>query len=153
MFHSGKRFQKVPFSWIFLCGYKRISVDGRRIRNNKVAFSNLAGIVWTGPKSLHVLLLAISMLMKRGLFCLRENSFPQIPFPVLEMEDSWNAVVQIEHLTERWLPAFINLQSRIVLSDYQRVTEMVTSISAAWIISCPPSPPPPLPIPLLRPWY
>ena len=28
----------------------RISVDGRRIRNNKVAFSNLYGIVWTGPK-------------------------------------------------------------------------------------------------------
>ena len=26
----------------------RISVDGRRIRNNKVAFSNLSGIVWTG---------------------------------------------------------------------------------------------------------
>ena len=50
LFHSGKRFQKVPFSWIFLCGYKRISVDGRRIRNNKVAFSNLSGIVWTGPK-------------------------------------------------------------------------------------------------------
>ena len=49
LFHSGKRFQKVPFSWIFLCGYKRISVDRRRIRNNKVAFSNLAGIVWTGP--------------------------------------------------------------------------------------------------------
>ena len=29
-----------------------ISVDGRRIRNNKVAFSNLSGIVWTGPESL-----------------------------------------------------------------------------------------------------
>ena len=29
----------------------RISVDGSRIRNNKVAFSNLSGIVWTGPKS------------------------------------------------------------------------------------------------------
>ena len=28
----------------------RISVDGSRIRNNKVAFSNLSGIVWTGPK-------------------------------------------------------------------------------------------------------
>ena len=27
----------------------RIIVDGRRIRNNKVAFSNLSGIVWTGP--------------------------------------------------------------------------------------------------------
>ena len=27
----------------------RISVDGRRIRNNKVAFSNLSGIVWTRP--------------------------------------------------------------------------------------------------------
>ena len=50
LFHSGKRFQKVPFSWIFLCGYKRISVHGRRIRNNKVAFSNLSGIVWTGPQ-------------------------------------------------------------------------------------------------------
>ena len=49
LFHSGKRFQKVPFSWIFLCGYKRISVDGRPNRNNKVAFSNLSGIVWTGP--------------------------------------------------------------------------------------------------------
>ena len=29
----------------------RISVDGSRIRNNKVAFSNLSGIVWTGPHS------------------------------------------------------------------------------------------------------
>ena len=29
----------------------RISVDGRRICNNKVAFSNLSGIVWTGPKT------------------------------------------------------------------------------------------------------
>ena len=29
----------------------RISVDGRRMRNNKVAFSNLSGIVWTGPKT------------------------------------------------------------------------------------------------------
>ena len=26
----------------------RISVDGSRMRNNKVAFSNLSGIVWTG---------------------------------------------------------------------------------------------------------
>ena len=52
LFHPGKRFQKVPFSWIFLCGYKRISVDGRRIRNNKVPFSNLSVIVKTGPKLL-----------------------------------------------------------------------------------------------------
>ena len=29
----------------------RISVDGSRIRNNKVAFSNLSDIVWTGPQS------------------------------------------------------------------------------------------------------
>ena len=29
----------------------RISVDGSRIRKNKVAFSNLSGIVWTGPKT------------------------------------------------------------------------------------------------------
>ena len=28
----------------------RISVDGSRIRNNKVAFSNLSGIVWTRPQ-------------------------------------------------------------------------------------------------------
>ena len=32
----------------------RISVDGSRIRNNKVAFSNLSGIVWTGPQSFSV---------------------------------------------------------------------------------------------------
>ena len=29
----------------------RISVDGSRIRNNNVAFSNLSSIVWTGPKT------------------------------------------------------------------------------------------------------
>ena len=29
----------------------RISVDGSRMRNNKVKFSNLSGIVWTGPKT------------------------------------------------------------------------------------------------------
>ena len=29
----------------------RISVDGSRIRNNKVAFSNLSGIVWMGPET------------------------------------------------------------------------------------------------------
>ena len=29
----------------------RISVDGSRIRNNKVAYSNLSGIVWTGPQN------------------------------------------------------------------------------------------------------
>ena len=29
----------------------RISDDGSRIRNNKVAFSNLSGIVWKGPKT------------------------------------------------------------------------------------------------------
>ena len=32
----------------------RISVDGSRIRNNKVAYSNLSGIVWTGPQSITV---------------------------------------------------------------------------------------------------
>ena len=26
-------------------------MDGSRIRNNKVAFSNLSGIVWTGPET------------------------------------------------------------------------------------------------------
>ena len=32
----------------------RISVDGRRIRNNKVAFSHLSGIVWRGPNMLTI---------------------------------------------------------------------------------------------------
>ena len=48
-FHSRERILKVPFSRIFLCGYVRCSVDGRPNRNNKVAFSNLSGIVWTRP--------------------------------------------------------------------------------------------------------
>ena len=34
----------------------RISVDGSRIRNNKVAFSNLSGIVWTGALLIHALI-------------------------------------------------------------------------------------------------
>ena len=37
-------------SSVFVDLFVRISVDGSRIRNNKVAFSNLSGIVWTGPK-------------------------------------------------------------------------------------------------------
>ena len=51
------RFQSVPLwrafskSSVFVDLFMRISVDGRRIRNNKVAFSNLSGIVWTGPKA------------------------------------------------------------------------------------------------------
>ena len=49
LFHSRERIKKVPFSRIFLCGYVRCSVDGRPNRKNKVAFSNLSGIVWTRP--------------------------------------------------------------------------------------------------------
>ena len=47
------RFQIVPLwrafskSSVFVDLFMRISLDGRRIRNNKVAFSNLSGIVWT----------------------------------------------------------------------------------------------------------
>ena len=50
------RFQIVPLwrafskSSVFVNLFMRISVDGSRIRNNKVAFSNLSGIVWTGSK-------------------------------------------------------------------------------------------------------
>ena len=50
------RFQIVPLwrafskSSVFVDLFMRTSVDGSRIRNNKVAFSNLSGIVWTGPK-------------------------------------------------------------------------------------------------------
>ena len=49
------RFQIVPLwrafskSSVFVDLFIRISVDGSRIPNNKVAFSNLSGIVWTGP--------------------------------------------------------------------------------------------------------
>ena len=48
------RFQIVPLwrafseSSVFVDLFMRISVDGSRIRNNKVAFSNLSGIVWRG---------------------------------------------------------------------------------------------------------
>ena len=51
LFHSRERIQNVPFSRIFLCGFVRCSVDGRPNRNNKVAFSNLSGIVWTRPQT------------------------------------------------------------------------------------------------------
>ena len=50
------RFQIVPLwrafskSSVFVDLFMRISVDGRCIRNNKVAFSNLSGIVWTRPQ-------------------------------------------------------------------------------------------------------
>ena len=50
------RFQIVPLwrafskSSVFVDLFMRISVDGSRIRNNKVAFSNLSDIVWTGSK-------------------------------------------------------------------------------------------------------
>ena len=54
------RFQIVPLwrafskSSVFVDLFTRISVDGSRIRNNKVAYSNLSGIVWTGPQSITV---------------------------------------------------------------------------------------------------
>ena len=50
------RFQTVPLwrafskSSVFVDLFMHISVDGSRIRNNNVAFSNLSGIVWTGPQ-------------------------------------------------------------------------------------------------------
>ena len=50
----------------------RISVDGSRIRINKVAFSNLSGIVWTGLKFLSGLL---SFLVFDKLIILGEKYF------------------------------------------------------------------------------
>ena len=50
LFHSRERIQKLPFPRIFSCGCVRCSVDGRPNRDNKVAFSNLSGIVSTRPK-------------------------------------------------------------------------------------------------------
>ena len=58
--HTNKKkycFQIVPLwrafskSSVFVDLFMRISVDGSRIRSNKVAFSNLSGIVWTGPEA------------------------------------------------------------------------------------------------------
>ena len=52
------RFQIVPLwrafskSSVFVDLFMRISLDRSRIRNNKVAFSNLSGIVWMGPYNL-----------------------------------------------------------------------------------------------------
>ena len=37
-----ERFRKAPFSW-------RISVDGKPSHKNKTTFSNIFGVVWTGP--------------------------------------------------------------------------------------------------------
>ena len=43
----GRAFSK---SSVFVDLFLGITVDGSRIRNDKFAFSNLSGIVWTGPK-------------------------------------------------------------------------------------------------------
>ena len=45
--HPGDRFRKAPFS---VTEERRFSVDGRPNRRKKDAFSNLSGLVWTGPK-------------------------------------------------------------------------------------------------------
>ena len=50
-FSNCSTLESVSKSSVFVDLFMRISVDGRRIRNNKVAFSNLSGIVWTGPQS------------------------------------------------------------------------------------------------------
>ena len=42
----------------------RISAGGSRIRNNKVAFSNLSGIVWTGPYNLFTLMMASAQVVE-----------------------------------------------------------------------------------------
>ena len=39
-------------------------MDGRRIRNNKVPFSNLSGIVWTGPKAIIIKAKAKAIIIK-----------------------------------------------------------------------------------------
>ena len=51
--HFEERLRKVSFSVLFGGQFIRISVDGRPNRSNKVAFSNLSGVVWTGPYLIH----------------------------------------------------------------------------------------------------
>ena len=46
--HLGRRFRKPPFSWVKVSVFHRISVDNRRKRIQKYAFSNENGLVWTG---------------------------------------------------------------------------------------------------------
>ena len=65
------RFQIIPL-WrafskcsVFVDLFMRISVDGRRIRNNKVTFSNLSGIVWTGPKNIQLQSQKLDVFIKR----------------------------------------------------------------------------------------
>ena len=53
-------------SSVFVDLFMRISVDGRRIRNNKVAFSNLSGIVWTGPYSIFYKVCCLSSVSLRS---------------------------------------------------------------------------------------
>ena len=46
--HLGRRSRKPPFSWVKVSVFHRISVDNRRKRIQKYAFSNENGLVWTG---------------------------------------------------------------------------------------------------------
>ena len=47
--HLGRRFRKPPFSRVKVSVFHRISVDDRRKRIQKYAYSNENGLVWTGP--------------------------------------------------------------------------------------------------------
>ena len=70
------RFQIVPLwrafskSSVFVDLFMRISVDGSCIHNNKVAFSNLSGRVWTGPSRLVKLKLILGQNFKKFSFSL-----------------------------------------------------------------------------------
>ena len=72
------RFQIVPLwrvfskSSVFVDLFMRISVDGSRIRNNKVAFSSLSVIVWTGPNIESI----ISLVLVTIEICSKIQSFP-----------------------------------------------------------------------------
>ena len=69
--HLGRRFRKPPFSWVKVSVFHRISVDDRRKRIQKYAFSKKNGLVWTGPDREsfeHRVILLIPLLVSKRLF-------------------------------------------------------------------------------------
>ena len=56
-------------SGIFSSLFRRIRVDGRPIREEKVVFTNENGYVWTGPKTCYQL---------RGLFIVNRNEYEYV---------------------------------------------------------------------------
>ena len=61
--HFEERFQKVPFLVVFVGRFFQISVVGGPNPKNKVAFSILSSIVWTGSQCCYNLLSSLSAIL------------------------------------------------------------------------------------------